>query len=374
MTTTTTTEDIDELKSVLRGFLSSHCPSTRVREIADSTDAVDWSLWQRMVDELALPGLAIPEEFGGGGYDASVQLAVFEELGRALACVPYLSTVGMAIPALLASGTGATRSSLLTGIAAGTTTATAAFLETDAEPATSACQVTVVASDADPDEVKLNGEKCFVIDGCVADIILVVAQGTRGVRLYVVDASADGLTRSPMSTLDLTRGMARVEFADTPARLVGNVDGRAIVRATTDFANAAIAAEQLGGAERCLEASVEYATIREQFGRPIGSFQAIKHKCADMLLAVECARSAIYHLAEVLREDPDGLMISAPMAKAYCSDAYAFVAAENLHIHGGMGFTWEHDAHLYLRRAQSTAIINGDSGFQRRVLADRLHF
>lgn len=373
MTTTITTEDIDELKAVLRDFLNTHCPSTRVREVAESANAVDRPLWQRMVDELALPGLAIPDEFGGGGYDASVQLAVFEQLGRSLACVPYLSTVGMAIPALLTSGAGTARNSLLTQIAAGTTTATVAFQEVDADPALSACQVTAVAG-ADPEAVTVNGEKYFVIDGCVADVILVVAQAARGVRLYAVEASADGLTRSPMSTLDLTRGMAKLEFADTPARLIGEVDGRVIVGAMLDFANGAIAAEQLGGAARCLEMSVEYATIREQFGRPIGGFQAIKHKCADMLLAVECARSAVYHLAEVLREDPDGLMVAAPMAKAYCSDAYAFVAAENLHIHGGMGFTWEHDAHLYLRRAQSTAIINGDSGFQRRMLADRLHF
>ena len=176
-----------------------------------------------------------------------------------------------------------------------------------------------------------------------------------------------------MRTLDLTRRMAALDFHDTPARAVAD-NGRAVLETLLDFANAALAAEQLGGAQRCLEMSVEYAGMRQQFGRPIGSFQAIKHRCADMLLAVESARSAVHHLSEVIAGEPNEIPVAATLAKAYCSDAYMYVAAENLHIHGGMGFTWEHDAHLYFRRAQSSAVLHGDSTHHRRVLADRLGF
>jgi alkylation response protein AidB-like acyl-CoA dehydrogenase len=373
MTTTATAEDVDELRSVLRDFLSSQSSSVRVRQVAESADGFDRGLWQRMIDELALPGLAVPIDFGGGGYDGSVQLGVFEELGRCLACVPYLSTVALAIPALLASTDSDVRTELLSALATGARTAAVAFLDADGQFGSPAGHLSARPGD-DSHTVTLSGQKSFVVEGCTADVILVPALGDQGVRLYAVDAAADGLTRSPMTTLDLTRPMAKFDFTDAPARLVSDQDASAVIDRMLDFANAATAAEQLGGAQRCLEMSVDFALLREQFGRPIGSFQAIKHKCADMLVAVESARSAVHHLGEVLRTKPADLAIAAPLAKAFCSDAYTFVAAENLHIQGGMGFTWEHDAHLYFRRAQSTAILHGDSGFQRRVLADRLGF
>jgi len=373
LTTTITSEDADELRSVLRDFFTSQSSSARVREVAESTAGFDRELWQRIVEELALPGLAVPEELGGGGYDGSVQLTAFEELGRSLACVPYLSTVGFAIPALLASADSDVRTDLLTALAAGTKTATLAFLDPHGDPSMAASGVSARHHD-DWQSVTLHGQKSFVVDGCTADSILVPAQTDRGVRLFAVDGSSAGITRTQMPTLDHTRPMATLDFAATPARLVSDADANTILQKTADFANAMIAAEQLGGAQRCLEMSVQYAAIREQFGRPIGSFQAIKHKCADMLVAVESARSAVHDLGEVLRDDPAGLAIAAPLAKAFCSDAYMFAAAENIHIHGGMGFTWEHDAHLYFRRAQATAIMNGDSAFHRRLLADRLGF
>jgi alkylation response protein AidB-like acyl-CoA dehydrogenase len=370
-TATVTTEDIDELRSVLRDFLETLCYSHRVREVMETDTGIDDVLWRRIVDELGLPGLAVPEEFGGAGYGDHVQLAVFEELGRSLACVPYLSTVGLAVPALLASGNAAMQRELLPTLAAGAKTATVAFVEPDGDWSVPDCRTT--ATSPVPEVVTLNGRKSFVLDGCTADVILVFAGRPAGFGLYAVDGGAAGLSRTPMRTLDPTRRMATLEFHDTPAHTVAE-NGRAVLETALDFANAAVAAEQLGAAQRCLEMSVDYAGIRQQFGRSIGSFQAIKHKCADMLLAVESARSAVHHLGEVMADEPDEMPVAATLAKAFCSDAYMHVAAENIHIHGGIGFTWEHDAHLYFRRAQASAALHGDSTYQRRVLADRLAF
>lgn len=368
---TITNEDVSELQGVVREFLTSQSSSARVREVAESAEGIDRALWRRMV-ELELPGLAIPEEFGGGGYDGSLQLAVFEELGRSLSGVPYLSTVGLAIPVLLECADSDARSELLAALANGAT-ATVAFLGLDGDPLMPTCQVSARYRD-DGGAITLYGQANFVVDGCTADTILVLAESVRGLQIFAVEVSAPGLVRTSMPTLDLTRTMATLTFAATPARLICDAGGKRALEEAMDFANAAVAAEQLGGAQRCLEMSVEYATVREQFGQPIGSFQAIKHKCADMLVAVESARSAVDYLADILRHHPADLNRASPLAKAYCSDVYTYVAAENIHIHGGMGFTWEHDAHLYFRRAQSTAILHGDSSFQRLTLANRLGF
>jgi alkylation response protein AidB-like acyl-CoA dehydrogenase len=374
MTTTITTEDVEDLRTVLRDLLESLSDSMRVRAVMETDTGIDDALWRRVADELGLPALAVPEVYGGAGYGNAIQLAVFEEFGGALACVPYLSTVGLAIPALLASGDTMMQEELLPALAAGTKTATVAFVELGGDWSVAECRL-LARPQGDPNNVALTGQKYFVLDGCTADLLLVLASSPFGIGLYAVEGTATGLTRTPMPTLDLTRRMASLDFHGTPARLVAGHDcGRRILGETLDHANAAIAAEQLGGALRCLDMSVEYACVRSQFGRPIGGFQAIKHKCADMLLAVESARSAVHHLGEVLTSEPDELPVAATLAKAYCSDAYLYVAAENIHIHGGMGFTWEHDAHLYFRRAQSMALLHGDSSYQRRVLADRLGF
>ncbi len=365
MTTSITNEDVDDLRTVLRDFLETLSDSARVREVMGTGTGIDDTLWRRMADELGLPGLAVPQAYGGEGYDFAVHLAVFEELGRSLACVPYLSTVGLAIPALLASGNATLQEGLLPSLAVGTTTATVAFVEADGDWSVPECRLI-----ADRTSMTLTGRKSFVLDGCSADVVFVLAADD---GLYVVDGTAPGLVRTPMRTLDATRRMATLEFDDTPARLLTGY-GRSVLGYALDSANAALAAEQLGGAQRCMEMSVEYAGLRKQFGRPIGSFQAIKHKCADMLLAVESARSAVLHLGEVITDGQSEMPVAATLAKAYCSDAYLQVAAENIHIHGGMGFTWEHDAHLYFRRAHSSAQLHGDSTYQRRLLADLLKF
>ena len=219
----------------------------------------------------------------------------------------------------------------------------------------------------------LNGTKRFVIDGHIANLILVAARTDAGLSLFAVEGDASGLTRTSLSTMDQTRKQAELVFADTPATLIGT-DGSAAagLTKTLQLAAVALAAEQVGGAQRCLENAVAYAKERIQFGRPIGSFQAIKHKCADILLEVESAKSAAYYAGWAAAEDNDELPIVASLAKSYCSDAYFHAAGENIQIHGGIGFTWEHHAHLYFKRAKSSELLLGDPAYHREILATQL--
>ena len=213
----------------------------------------------------------------------------------------------------------------------------------------------------------------YVLDGHIADLILVVARTDAGVSLFAVDGDAAGLTRTPLSTMDQTRKQARLEFENTPARLIESEGiGWDFMARVLDLVAVGLAAEQVGGAQKVLEMAVEYAKVRVQFGRPIGSFQAIKHKCADMLLEVESAKSAAYYGMWCAAEMDDELPSVASLAKAYCSEAYFHAAAENIQIHGGIGFTWEHPAHLYFKRAKSSELLFGDPTYHRELLAQRI--
>jgi alkylation response protein AidB-like acyl-CoA dehydrogenase len=225
----------------------------------------------------------------------------------------------------------------------------------------------------DGDGWVLDGIKSFVLDGHVADLVLVVARTGTGLSLFSVEGGATGLTRAWLPTLDQTRRLTRLEFAGVRARLIG-AEGAAgdMLVTTLDQAAVALAAEQLGGAQRVLEMSVDHAKVRHQFGRPIGSFQAIKHRCADMLIGVESSRSAVLYAAATADSDPSRLPAVASLAKAYCSDAYFTAAAENIQIHGGIGFTWEHDAHLYFKRATSSRLFLGDSAYHRERFAQHV--
>ena len=219
----------------------------------------------------------------------------------------------------------------------------------------------------------LNGTKMFVIDGHTADLVIVAARTPAGVSLFTVVGDAPGLTRTALSTMDQTRKQARLELADTPARLIGtDGQGWTVLGTVLDLAAVALSAEEVGGAQKVLEMAVEYAKVRVQFGRPIGSFQAIKHKCADMLLEVESAKSAAYYGMWCAAEMNDELPSVASLAKAYCSEAYFHAAAENIQIHGGIGFTWEHPAHLYFKRAKSSELMFGDPTYHRELLAQRI--
>jgi alkylation response protein AidB-like acyl-CoA dehydrogenase len=212
-----------------------------------------------------------------------------------------------------------------------------------------------------------------VLDGTIADLVLVVAVTEDGPGLFAVDGAANGLTRTSLATLDQTRKQARLEFDSVPATLIGGIDETpALIERTLQLACVALVAEQVGGAQRVLDASVDYAKNRVQFGRPIGSFQAIKHKCADMLLEVESAKSAAYYAAWAAGEDDPEFPLVASLAKAYCSDAFSHCASENIQIHGGIGFTWEHPAHLYFKRAKSSELLLGDPIYHRDIVATQL--
>jgi alkylation response protein AidB-like acyl-CoA dehydrogenase len=363
-------EEQDELRKSVRRFLEDKSPETEVRRLMETTEGYDPAVWSQMAEQLGLQSLTIPEEFGGSGFSYVELTVVLEEMGAALLCAPFFSTVALGANAVLTSGDDKAKAYLLPGIASGETIATLAITEDSGRWDTGGI---TLAATPDGDGWKLNGHKSFVLDGHVADLVLVAGRTDAGISLFGVKGDADGLTRTPLATMDQTRKQARLEFADTPAWLIGTDGGaEAGLSKTLDLAAVALAAEQVGGAQRCLDSSVEYAKTRIQFGRPIGSFQAIKHKCADMLLEVESAKSAAYYAGWAAAEDSDELPVVASLAKSYCSEAYFHAAAENIQIHGGIGFTWEHPAHLYFKRAKSSELLLGDPSYHRELLAQRI--
>ena len=363
-------EEQEELRKMVKRFLDDKSPETEVRRLMATSEGYDPAVWSQMADEVALQGLGIPEEFGGQGYGPVELYVVFEEMGAALLCAPYFATVALASNALLNSGDDAAKKGYLPGIASGETIATLALTDDAGSPDLEATGVTATKS---ADSYSLSGVKNYVIDGNTASLILVTASAPEGLSLFAVDASATGLTRTALPTMDQTRKQSRLEFANTPATLIGTAGGaKAGLERTLQVACAALAAEQVGGAQRVLNNAVEYAKNRVQFGRPIGSFQAIKHKCADMLLDVESAKSAAYYAAWAAQEDNEELAIASSLAKSFCSEAYFHCAAENIQIHGGIGFTWEHHAHLYFKRAKSSELLLGDPAYHRELLAQRL--
>jgi len=363
-----------ELRESVSRFLADRMPLQRVRELMESGDGSDEKVWSYAGSQLGLQGIAIPEEYGGGGFSFVEQAIVLEQLGAALYPGPYLASAVLAATALLASSDEAAKRDLLPGIATGSTVATLAFTEDNGSWEPDAIRL---AATRDDQGWRLDGHKNFVLGGHCADLILALARTGDGLSLFAVDAraadSADGLTRKQLQTLDQTRTLGRLEFSALPARLIGAPgEGGPILDRTLDVAAIALAAEQLGGAQRALDMAVAYAKIRHQFGRPIGSFQAIKHRCADLLLEVESLRSAVGYAAAALAEDSAEVPVLAALVKALASDTYFHVAAENIQIHGGIGFTWEHDAHLYFKRAKSSELFLGDASYHRERLATRI--
>jgi alkylation response protein AidB-like acyl-CoA dehydrogenase len=363
-------EEQEELRKALRRFLEEKSPETEVRRLMDAEDGFDRAVWTQMAEQLGLLGLAIPEAYGGSGFSYVELTIVFEEMGRALLVAPYFASVALAANLLLASGDEDAKSAYLPGIAEGATRATVALTE----PAGrwDEAGVTLPATPAGAGWT-LSGDKSFVIDGHTADLVLVAARTDAGVSIFAVDKGADGFTATSLPTMDQTRKQAKLTFDATPARLIGtDGEGWGPISKMLDLAVVALAAEQVGGAQRVLDMAVQYAKDRVQFGRPIGSFQAIKHKCADLLLEVESAKSAAYYAGWVAAEDSDELPVVASLSKSYCSEAYFHAAADNIQIHGGIGFTWEHPAHLYFKRAKSSELLFGDPTYHRELLAQRI--
>ena len=364
----TFTEEHEELRSTLRRLLADKAPSGAVRSSMESEEGHDPALWRQMAGQLGLHGLALPEEYGGFGGGPVELGIVLEELGRVLLPTPYFATVALAGQALAASGDDTAKARWLPAIADGSLTGTLALAE-----AGGSWRIEDVAASATrgDDGWTVSGTKMFVVDGHSADLLLVVARADTGPGLFAVDGDAAGVTRTRLETLDPTRRLARIDLDGAAALRVGpDADATEYLRTVTDLAVVALAAEQVGGAQACLDAAVEYAKVRVQFGRAIGSFQAVKHKCADMLLQVEAARSAAYHALSVAAEGSGELPVSAALAAAYCSAAFTHAAKENIQIHGGIGYTWEHDAHLYLKRAKSSEQLFGSPATHRARLAD----
>jgi alkylation response protein AidB-like acyl-CoA dehydrogenase len=365
------TAEQEELRDSVRRFLTDRAPLTRVRELMETEDGIDRGVWDQAGAQLGLVGLAIPEEYGGGGFTFAEQAIVLEELGAALYGGPYLASGVLAATALLASPDESARRDLLPGIASGEVIATLAFTEDDGswDPGT----IRLAAAKAG-DDWRLDGHKSFVLDGGTAGLILVLAVADGALSLFAVEASAPGLGRTVLPTLDQTRKLARLEFDAVPGRLIGAPgDAAAVMGRVLDVAAVALAAEQLGGAQRALDMAVEYSKVRHQFGRPIGSFQALKHRMADLLLEVESLRSAVNYAAAAVSDGSEEVPVVASLVKAYASETYFHVAAENIQIHGGIGFTWEHDAHLYFKRAKSSELFLGDATYHRERLATRIN-
>ncbi len=371
-------EEQELLRETARRFLEDKAPSARVREIMETPAGYDPALWLDMAAQ-GWQAMAIPEECGGAGFSFLEQVVLMEEMGRAVVPAPYLGSVILAANALLIGGSDEQKKEHLPPIAAGESIWSLAITEGSGRWDPGGIQA---VGKLDGDEVVVTGSKRFVLDGHVVDHLLVAVRtggepdAADGISLVIVPGEAPGVHRRQLDAMDQTRTLAQVDFDDVrmpAANLVGD-EGRAwdIIATVLDLGCVALAAEQVGGAQKCLEMAVEYGKVRMQFGRPIGSFQAIKHKCADMLVQVESAKSAAYYAGWAASEQNDEFPLVAPLAKSYCSEAYFFCAAENIQIHGGIGFTWEHDAHLYFKRAKSSELLFGDPAYHRSRLGDQL--
>ncbi|MET0447591.1 MAG: acyl-CoA dehydrogenase family protein [Aeromicrobium sp.] len=354
-----------DLRDAVRRVLATRAPLSRARELAESGTRHDPALWSVLAEQLGLQGLAIPTDLGGSGASRLELAIAMEEMGAVLLGGPFLSTVVLAAEALLASSDEAAQAEHLPRIAAGELTATLAVVEADGRWHEDGIATVATGTGGD---VRLTGTKEIVLDGADAELLIVAARGERGVSLYTVDAGAAGLDRERLAVLDLTRPLARITLADTPATLLGTDGaGWAVVEQVRRAATILVAAEQVGASTTVVAMTAEYAKTRRQFGRPIGSFQGVKHRLADMAVRLEMSRSAAYWAAwQTPGSDDEAL--GAAVAGSYCSDSFLQSAKDMIQLHGGIGFTWEHDSHLFLRRARLDASVVGGSAEHRAAL------
>jgi len=362
--------DQDDFRASLRRFLSDKAPLSAVRAASETDLGYDPDLWKQMSSQLGLPGLHLPEEHGGSGTGLLEPAIVMEETGRALTCSPYAAGL-MASLAVLRHGSAEHQAGLLPGIADGSTLATLAMTEPAHATDSTGVQTTAHPAMGQPNGsgVTLTGTKTLVELGHCADVLLVSATDQGRTRLYVVRGDAPGLTRTRQEALDLTRPVALVQLDATPAVPLGEPGDLAPL---VDLWCVLLAAEMVGGISACLDMAVAYAKDRHQFNRPIGSFQAVKHRCAEMLVALDGARAAAQYAAFVADQASPELSTVAPLAKAEAAEAFTFSAGWTIQVLGGIGFTWEQDAHLYFRRAWADSALLGTPTAQRAVLADRL--
>lgn len=368
------TDEQMEFRSVLRRFLADKSPTAEVRRLMETDDGYDCEVWRSLSQDLGLTAIHIPEDYGGQGF-GFVELAIaVEEMGRALLCAPYFSSIVLAATAIINGADEAQKRELLPAIAAGDIRAALAFTEENGRWDTSGVTMTATPSG---DGYELNGIKSFVLDGHTAERIIVLARqpgtaGDAGLSLFSVAADAAGLERRLLQSTDATRKLARLEFKAATGTLLGEAGGAAAPLAKTlDQAVACLANEMVGGAEALREQALDYAQMRMQFGRTIASFQTMKHKSADMLIEVEMAKSAAYYAAAAADDDDGAFPAVASLAKAGASEAYMQTAIHAIQIHGGIGFTWDNDTQLWFKRAKSSQVFLGDANYHRELMVQR---
>jgi alkylation response protein AidB-like acyl-CoA dehydrogenase len=373
------TEDQEALREATRKFLDNECPTTFVRKMMADDTAHATELW-RKIAQLGWLGIIVPEDFGGSGGSFLDLVVILEEAGKSLLPGPFFATALLGTTAILAGGSAEQKSALLPKIVEGNHIVTLALAEKSGRY--DAAGVGLVAS-AKGNDFILSGEKLFVPDAHVADQIIVAARTAQsgnpeeGVTLFLVDAKAPGVTITQLKTVDMTRRQCHVALQGVPvarAQVLGEVGkGWTVLRRVLDQAMAGLCAEMVGAGQKALDMAVSYAKERVQFGKPIGSFQAVKHKCVDMMVQVENARSLTYYAAWTVDENVDEARQAVPMAKAYCSDMCKTVPSEAIQVHGGIGFTWEHDMHLFYRRGLASEAAFGSAPVHREVVAQTLN-
>jgi alkylation response protein AidB-like acyl-CoA dehydrogenase len=357
-------EEQGQLRAAVRKFCADNFDEQSVRSLMESDPPYDAKVWARLGGELGVLGLSVPQADGGVGGTLVDQAIAVEELGASLACGPVFGTVFLAIPALVAASAGEARDALLSELVEGRRTA--AFAVNDRAGAFDPAAVAVTA-----DGDALTGRVERIVDAGAADDLLVAARVDDGVALYAVDASAPGVHRTPLATLDLTRPQTTVELSGAAGRLVaGAGEADRVVEHALRVGAALLAVEQVGAGQHLLDLAVDYAKSRMQFGRQIGSFQAVKHKLADLLVDLEHARSAAYHAVWALADGSDDPALAVSIAQATASAALSRVAADTIQVHGGIGFTWEHQAHLYFKRAATDAALLGSAEQHRSRIAE----
>jgi alkylation response protein AidB-like acyl-CoA dehydrogenase len=350
-------ESQEFLKDSARKFFAGECPSAEIRRLMETNTAYDAELWSKLTDQ-GYTGIIFPEEYGGVGLGKVELMLLMEESGRALLPGPFFSTVVLAGSVLDAVASPAHKKQYLVPICRGEVRSTVAIVEDSANWDLRSLEMTSTNG-------KLTGEKFFVADAAIADFLIVVARD----GVFAVDSKARGLRITPLQGMDLTRKLYIVEFSDTPAeKLAATSD----LSRPFNIATAALAAELVGGMQRTLDITVEYAKTRKQFGKPIGMFQAVQHQCADMYLETESSRSAVYYAGWALEENAPDAATAVSIAKMYASDAARTVGNRGIQIHGGMGFTWENDLHLYYRRAKASETAFGDATFHRERIASNV--
>ncbi|WP_375001667.1 acyl-CoA dehydrogenase family protein [Aeromicrobium sp. CTD01-1L150] len=359
------TREQDDLRRTVREFLAQHAGRDALQAISHEGYAFDTATWSRMARQLGVQGLAVPERFGGSEVGELETSIVLEEMGHVLYAGPFLST--LLATTVLRAADETVQEELLPAVAEGDAIWTVALVD---EGHTWSSPGRKTVADAGASGHVLTGRMVYVTDPAAASSFVVHAQTAEGPAWFVVEADAPGLTVTVSEGLDLTREIGHVDLRDVPARLVVPPVCAAAVHADLlDAAAVGLAAEMVGGAASCLEQAVSWSAERHQFGRPIGSFQAIKHRCADVLVEIETARVLTHYAAYALSESTHDASLVASMAKQAAADAFHQAAASNIQIHGGIGFTWEHPAHLYLRRAKASAAFFDDSTHHRERIA-----